>query len=207
MRARLAPVVMSIDKVDPEGFQTLHAFVSGLVGGERGAYLGIIEWNRREKNARAVEVEVPPINPKLSEAEAHRPAHIERFARGIEERDFQVVDVGWRVNVPELVRHPLFGKSDVSFFDVRSLKCAARQFLDPPALLHDARVKNVLLRVSETLSRNVERDFLPAHECVRLHIRDPGAFWRTDKINVTTQSAPRHRTFYLSRRRAVCVGE
>src|SRR6266850_497895 len=98
MRARLAPVVMSIDKVDPEGFQTLHAFVSGLVGGERGAYLGIIEWNRREKNARAVEVEVPPINPKLSEAEAHRPAHIERFARGIEERDFQVVDVGWRVN-------------------------------------------------------------------------------------------------------------
>src|SRR5882757_8955151 len=114
MRARLTAIVVGVNEIDPETFKALHALAGSLVSGERGADLSVVERNRGEKNARAVEVEVATINPEFAEPEAHGPANVEHLVRSIHERSLQVVFVLRRVDVPEFVGQPRLGERNAA---------------------------------------------------------------------------------------------
>ena len=85
MRARLASVVVRVNIIDPETLEAFEALAGGGVGGQRGADLRIVERDRRKKNARAVEVEVPAIDPEFAVTEPLRPAGVQHVNIGIDE--------------------------------------------------------------------------------------------------------------------------
>ncbi len=72
VRARIAAVVVGVDKVDADALETLEALAGGVVGGERRAHAGIIHRQGTKEDARAVEVEVPAVDPQLAEPEPDR---------------------------------------------------------------------------------------------------------------------------------------
>jgi hypothetical protein len=69
-------------------------------------------------SARAVEVEVPAIDPELAEPEAHGVVGVQEFARRIDQRDLSGQLVLGRVDVPELLGLPLLGDGDAAAVEV-----------------------------------------------------------------------------------------
>src|SRR5947207_2606967 len=108
MSARLASVVVGIDKVDPKAFQALESFADRLVRCQSSAHLRVVQRHSRKKHSTTIEKEVAAIDPELAESKALHPAAIEHVSRGVEERDLNLVDVTGRVNVPEFLRPPFF---------------------------------------------------------------------------------------------------
>src|SRR5439155_334013 len=80
--AGLATVVVRVNVIDPQTLQAFEAFASGFVGRERGTRLRIVERDRREKNARAVEVKVPAFDPELAKTEPLRPTGVQHLTAG-----------------------------------------------------------------------------------------------------------------------------
>ena len=85
MRARRAVVVVHIHAVDPDALQALQRLSGGLVGGRGGADLGVVQREGGQENAGAIEIEIAPVDPQLTEPEPHRQAGVEIVAGGVRE--------------------------------------------------------------------------------------------------------------------------
>ena len=77
MGSWLAAIVVRVHKIDAETLQALQGFARALVGCRPGAELGIIQRHGRKVDARAVQVEILAVDPKLAKAETHGMANIQ----------------------------------------------------------------------------------------------------------------------------------
>ena len=207
VRAGLAAVVVGVDEIDAEALEALQALAGGVIGGQRRSDLGVVQRQSAEKDAGAVEVEIPALDPELAKAEAHRPADIQHPAPGVQQRDLQLQLVLRRVNVPELLGHPFLRERDAAFFEIARLERPAREFLDDAAVLPDACAKGVLCLGGESFDRRIERDLLLAHRGVHPHVGDMRPGRRAHQVDVAAQAAPSHRALDLAGRGAVGVRE
>ena len=80
MRAGLTAVVMRVNEVDPEALVPLKSRPRGLVARHRRAALGVVERDGGQIQTRAVQVEVPALDPEFPESEADRQRRIHEFA-------------------------------------------------------------------------------------------------------------------------------
>ena len=107
MVARLAAVVVCVNEIDPKTLQASHTLSGRVVVGPCGADLGVVQGNRREEDARAVEIEVPAIDPELSKSETHGKTGVQHFPISLFQGDVEVKHVPRRMDIPELLRLPM----------------------------------------------------------------------------------------------------
>src|SRR3954471_18689533 len=81
----LAAVIVSVDEVDAETFETLKTFAGAGVGGKCRADLGIIKGHSGKEKARAIKIEIAPVNPELPKTKSNRPGRVEDRAGGIDQ--------------------------------------------------------------------------------------------------------------------------
>src|SRR5438445_9647195 len=67
--ARFATVVVGVDRVDAQDLEALKSLPGRGIIGRRGAELVADVGRRRYENPAAVEVKIPPLDPKFPEAE------------------------------------------------------------------------------------------------------------------------------------------
>ena len=63
---------MRVDVVDPVALEALQALLGSLIVGQVRPDLGVVKRHGRQEEARAVQVEVPPVDPELAESEPFR---------------------------------------------------------------------------------------------------------------------------------------
>src|SRR5262249_54378174 len=128
--AGLTAIVVRVDKVDPEALKAIEALAGGAVGGQCGAHLGIVQWQRRKKDAVAVQQEISAVNPELAETEAHWPIHVQEFAGGVRKLGLGHADILRSGSVPEKFRHPGFGERDAAPGCISAPKGGGPELLD-----------------------------------------------------------------------------
>src|SRR5262245_7175123 len=77
MRARLAPVVVSVDEVDAKILEPFETLLGTLVSRPGGANLRVVERDRTQENATAVQIEVASVDPELTESETFGQSRIQ----------------------------------------------------------------------------------------------------------------------------------
>ncbi|MHC4286356.1 MAG: hypothetical protein ACYSWZ_25825, partial [Planctomycetota bacterium] len=77
MCSRLAAVVVRIDEIDPEALKPLQTLPGCPVVRPGSSHLGIVQWNRGQKDAAAVQEEIPAVNPELTKTKTHGLADIQ----------------------------------------------------------------------------------------------------------------------------------
>src|SRR6516225_5292114 len=80
VRAGLAAVIVCVNEVDSKALEALHRFDGARVTGRTSAELGVVEWDRGEKEARAVEVKILAVDPELAKAETYVVKNVQRLA-------------------------------------------------------------------------------------------------------------------------------
>ena len=170
MRARFAAVVVSVDEVDSKAPEALHALAGGLVVRQGGADLGIVERHSRQKDASAVEIEVPTVDPEFPETEPHGPGGVQHRVVAIHERDFETVLIEGRMDIPEPVRHPFLGKCDAACLEIAPLKRRARELLDAAPFFENSRAKSAACIPCKAVDGHIEREFLLSHRGVHSHV-------------------------------------
>src|SRR5262249_1696288 len=144
VRARLATVVMGVDEVDTEALQAFHGFARALVRRRAGADLGVVQRDGREVDARAIEEEIPAIDPELAEPEAHGIASIHHISVHLDKRDLCGQHVLWRVDVPEFLGFPFLGDGEAAALEVAALEGLARERTNGAAVLPQLDTQGVL---------------------------------------------------------------
>jgi len=67
---------VGVDEVDAEALEPFQTLAGGLIGGQSGADLSVVQRYGTEKDASAIEEEVPALDPQLTEPEPRGPAGI-----------------------------------------------------------------------------------------------------------------------------------
>jgi len=207
MGAWLAPVVVGVDGVDAPALESLHALPRAVVAGPRGPDLGVVEGQRTQEDARAVEVEVAAVDPELAEAEPDRMARVERLARCVEEREGEVVLVLRGVDVPELLWPPRLSEGEAALLEVADPEELARELRHLPAVLSDLGAQCVLGVTPQRLKLRINPDLALAHGRGDPGIAEVGELRGADEKHVAAQAAPRDRPPHGARRVAVVIRE
>src|SRR5229473_3355108 len=172
MGARLAPVVVSIDKIDAETLEPLHALLRALVGRPRRPNLGVVQRDRGEEDAAAVQVKVSPIDPKLTETEALRKSGIQNLSLGIEERKVEVVHVLRGVRVPDFFGLPSLSERATTLLQVSHFEGLAGECCDTATVIGDPGAESILCARGETLQCGVKSGLPVANGGAHLHLAD-----------------------------------
>src|SRR5439155_9463403 len=98
--ARLAVVIVRVNEVDPEGLQALQGLPGACVIRQPGPDLGIVQGDRGQEDATAVQEEVPAVDPELAKAEAHGEGGIQQLAPSFQQGKAQEARIFWRMEVP-----------------------------------------------------------------------------------------------------------
>ena len=207
MRARFAAVVVRVDEVDPEALEALQGRPGAVVTGRGGAELAVVERDGRQVQTRAVQVEIPPVDPELAEPEADGQGRIQDRPAGVEQREAEVVLVLGRVSVPELLGPPVLGDHQAADGQVALLERPAGELLHLPVPVLDAGAQEVARVAVESVQRRVERNLPPAHGGVHFHIRDTRAGRRGAKLHVAAEPPPPRSALHLPGRGGVAVGQ
>src|SRR5262249_26901440 len=77
VRTRLAPVVVCIHEIDARSLQPRQSLLGPVVTGQRSIHLRVIQRYGTKEYAAGVEIEVTPIDPKLTEAKSLGQADIQ----------------------------------------------------------------------------------------------------------------------------------
>ena len=158
---------------------------------------------------RAVQVEVPAVDPELAEAEPHRqgrcPAPCRRRPAARARASYMFCGV-W-------MSQSLSG----FHFSVKAMRPSLRsprrerlagELADAAAVVGDLRRAGRSGRPAARPSSAASKRDLPfAHRGVHLHVGDPRPGRRADQVDVAAQAAPRHRALHLPGRGGVAVGE
>ena len=200
VRAWLAAVVVRVDEVDADVLESPQAFPGDIVAGPQSADLGVVQRQRRKKDPRAVEVEIPSFDPEFAEAERSPVAHVERFAGGIQQRDGQLILVLGGVDVPQFFRLPFLGQRDATLLQVRGLERLAGEFRDLAILLRNLGSDRVPAARIQVVQGGCNPNGSLPHGGVHLDIADPGRCGRAHQVHIAAQAAPRDGSSRLLRR-------
>jgi len=190
VRPRLAAVIVGVDEVDADPLQAEQALLGPGVAGRQRAHLGVVQRQGREEDPRAVEVEIPSVDPELAEAEADRKGGVEEALPVVGQRDGHFVDVLRRVEVPEPLGLPLVGQLEAPLAEVTRCKRPAAELADLAAVVGDRGAERVSHARRQAFQRRAQGDPTFAHGRIDLDVADAGLRRGADEVHVAAQTAP-----------------